>query len=387
MIVALGFVVSSCLPVVPPTEQDKLRTLPTKSPSASNVPDDYLTIQEAIDAANDGDTINVATGTYNENLIINKPLTLQGESKDTTIIQKGENHLIQINSEDVTITGFSILGSMSYVGPVTSAIFFDKNSGLTIEDNIIEDWFGIVINDPNEDVDVTMIIKDNYIKANVRGIGQLVPQSSTNPLNLLIEGNTIESGDNPDPTVSGGIYIQGLSNSIIRGNTIRGFIGPAGRGISGSENDHITITNNILDGSATYGISMWVVTNIKIDGNTIANNKGAGISIEGQNIDIINNSIKGNGFGGSKYNVGVYIKSGSQNVNVNDNNIESNVAGLTNVAPAEVDATRNWWGHASGPSGEGGRINPAGIIIGKGDAVSINVNWDPWLPKPVGLGR
>lgn len=116
-------------------------------------------------------------------------------------------------------------------------------------------------------------------------------------------------------------------------------------------------------------------------------NCSAGISIEGQNIDIINNSIKGNGFGGSKYNVGVYIKSGSQNVNVNDNNIESNAAGLTNVAPAEVDATRNWWGHASGPSGEGGRINPAGITIGKGDAVSINVNWDPWLPKPVGLGR
>lgn len=93
---------------------------------------------------------------------------MQGESKDTTIIQKGENHLIQINSEDVTITGFSILGSMSYVGHVTSAIFFDKNSGLTIEDNIIEGWFGIVINDPNEDADVTMIIKDNYIKANVR---------------------------------------------------------------------------------------------------------------------------------------------------------------------------------------------------------------------------
>lgn len=45
----------------------------------------------------------------------------------------------------------------------------------------------------------------------------------------------------------------------------------------------------------------------------------------------------------------------------------------------EVDATLNWWGHASGPSGEYGRVNKAGKVIGKGDSVSLNVDWDPWL--------
>ncbi|MBL7125447.1 MAG: hypothetical protein ISS51_05080 [Dehalococcoidales bacterium] len=45
----------------------------------------------------------------------------------------------------------------------------------------------------------------------------------------------------------------------------------------------------------------------------------------------------------------------------------------------EVDATNNWWGHASGPSGEYGRVNRAGKVIGKGDSVSDNVDWDPWL--------
>ncbi|MBA7591353.1 hypothetical protein ES708_33507 [subsurface metagenome] len=49
-----------------------------------------------------------------------------------------------------------------------------------------------------------------------------------------------------------------------------------------------------------------------------------------------------------------------------------------------VNAACNWWGHASGPGGEFGRTNPAGKIIGKGDTVSDNVNWDPWLPQPVG---
>lgn len=49
-----------------------------------------------------------------------------------------------------------------------------------------------------------------------------------------------------------------------------------------------------------------------------------------------------------------------------------------------LDATYNWWGHASGPSGPDGRKNPRGKTIGKGDSVMGFVYWDPWLPQPVG---
>ena len=38
----------------------------------------YATIQEAIDASNDGDTILVASGTWTENLNVNKDVTIQG---------------------------------------------------------------------------------------------------------------------------------------------------------------------------------------------------------------------------------------------------------------------------------------------------------------------
>ncbi|UCD12997.1 MAG: hypothetical protein JSW60_05370, partial [Thermoplasmatales archaeon] len=46
----------------------------------------YSSIQDAIDNASGGDTINVFNGLYNENIILNKSINLVGENKDSTII-------------------------------------------------------------------------------------------------------------------------------------------------------------------------------------------------------------------------------------------------------------------------------------------------------------
>src|SRR3990167_2016782 len=60
------------------------------------VPDDYPTIQAAIDAASPGDTIIVRPGTYFENLTLNKSVVLTAEfydpadpTRNTTIIDGG----------------------------------------------------------------------------------------------------------------------------------------------------------------------------------------------------------------------------------------------------------------------------------------------------------
>jgi hypothetical protein len=49
---------------------------------------DFLTIQEAVDAAVDGDTILVAPCVYYENVaVVGKPLTIEGEGPDVTVLE------------------------------------------------------------------------------------------------------------------------------------------------------------------------------------------------------------------------------------------------------------------------------------------------------------
>ena len=50
------------------------------------VPDDFLTIQEAISNAVEGDIIFVETGIYYEHVVVNKTVSILGEDVDTTII-------------------------------------------------------------------------------------------------------------------------------------------------------------------------------------------------------------------------------------------------------------------------------------------------------------
>jgi len=78
-------------------------------PITINVPTDYPTIQQAINAASSGDTISVAPGTYYENLQIGKTIFLQGSDKETTIINGGgSGDVIFLSASYVSIMDLTV---------------------------------------------------------------------------------------------------------------------------------------------------------------------------------------------------------------------------------------------------------------------------------------
>ena len=107
---------------------------------------DYTKIQEAIDAVNPGETINVWTGDYTENVIINKTVTLIGNGTlKTTIDGGGKNDVVQITANQVSISGFGILNSGTVWND--AAIELKNVSNCNIKNNICtKSQIGIFIN-------------------------------------------------------------------------------------------------------------------------------------------------------------------------------------------------------------------------------------------------
>lgn len=93
------------------------------------VPDDFPTIQEAVNNANEADTVFVRSGTYYENLIVNKSITLMGEDAANTILDGGDGgSAIKIRAGNTTVTGFTV--QSYYYGGRSSAIVHVCNNNV-----------------------------------------------------------------------------------------------------------------------------------------------------------------------------------------------------------------------------------------------------------------
>ena len=113
------------------------------SPSILKVPDDYPTIQEAVNRASYGDVIFVRSGTYQENITIKKSITLIGENRENTILDGGgSGSVIIIRASHVTISRLTITNShvkgcgiyVEYFGNVISDnIIINNNIGIKVE--------------------------------------------------------------------------------------------------------------------------------------------------------------------------------------------------------------------------------------------------------------
>ena len=150
----------------------------------------YSTIQGAIDEASTNDTIQVSNGTYIENIILNKSLTLTAISLGNVTIQplNTSNPVITINSGGINslIQGFNINGAINSYG-----IYMNLADNITIlGNNITNNLYGIYINSSNNNT-----ITGNNI-ANNQNTGIYLNNSSTSVNYNRIAGNTIYGLDN-----------------------------------------------------------------------------------------------------------------------------------------------------------------------------------------------
>ena len=99
---------------------------------------DFTKIQDAINASSSGDTIFVYSGTYNENVYINKTLDIIGQDKYTTIIDGGGNYeTVHIFIESVNLSNFTIRNGHEY-GILLDNTHYTNLENLIIVNNSVE---------------------------------------------------------------------------------------------------------------------------------------------------------------------------------------------------------------------------------------------------------
>ncbi|MEA2021032.1 MAG: right-handed parallel beta-helix repeat-containing protein [Candidatus Caldatribacteriota bacterium] len=250
----------------------------------------FDTIAEGIEAAVSGKSVIVAAETYNEQLVINKGITLRGESRNNTFVTGTgfTGNLITITADNVTISGFLINGLNS----TEIGIYIDNYFSITIENNFIKN---------NKDYGI------NYCNSNP-----------------TIQNNTIE-GDG-----SSGIDVKSGGFGIIRGNSITN----NKYGIRTCGDSSPEINNNEITGNSNSGIYCRESATPVISYNTISNNSyGVLIDYNFTWGALVNPDI-GGGDRGSEGN----------------NNISGNsIHGVSNKTTHNIYAKYNWWGDAAGP--------------------------------------
>lgn len=310
------------------------------------VPEDYPTIQEAINNAGFYATILVNNGVYsiNETIVINKTLSIIGEDSTNTIIRGIEKDhrkviAIRVAAPDVTISGFTIT---------------DCRVGITI------------VNYENELYPSNCKIINNNIVNNCEGI-------RSKKKDLLISENKFTKN---------GVAITGFNteNIQITRNNITG--NEDGINIGGTCKN-ITVNENQISNNEEWGLNLCYYGPHYVFYNTIMNNSWGIIFAEGcSNATVCCNSIVDNDVGAILLNfpnAGDIVSSGVGNIvsgNLFINNTkqvsqeEINIYNYSNTTQMGIDVVfwnnstmGNYWSNYNGTDTNGDGIGDAPYVI------------------------
>ncbi len=279
------------------------------------VPYQYSTIQSAVDAAKEGDTVLVYPGKYMENIIFRGPnITLKSaEGPAVTKISGGNLGLVMYfaNRENLNmvVDGFKIV--KGYTNDNGGAIYIANQSSPTIKNCIIKSNYakkgaGICVIENSAPIIENCIIEKNTAKK--QGAGIFVFNSSPSIQNNRIDWNTVLKNEK-DISDGAGIFCAGDdSNPVITNNTIQNNHAEVWGGGIIITGCHATITDNIVSNNFAvwHGAGITIVHNNHLtQGSTLV-----------QNNDISNNTVQ-------KIGAGVYLEN-AVNVVVRENTISNN---------------------------------------------------------------
>src|SRR5262245_55059597 len=272
------------------------------------VPSEHLTIQEAIDAADYGDTVLVAPRTYSENINFRgKAITVTSESGPEVTIIDGRNadSVVTFTSGEgrlSTLNGFTVQnGKADSNNGFTGAGIKVQNSSPTITNNVIRNNLGCRGGGIGIDFG-SPLIQLNTITGNSNNDGcvgsgggiSVTGLSSAEILDNVISNNGmgISSG--------GGIFLYGAGTPIVKRNIIKGNRADIGGGIDTLNDSNALIVQNLITGNQAGvggGIYWLVARRPRLVNNTIADNDataaGSGIFAEGSVVqtELTNNII------------------------------------------------------------------------------------------------
>ena len=314
----------------------------------------FSALQQAFDAANDGDTVKVFGGRYKESpLILDKSIALIGH--DMPVIDGENDHeTLKIEADSVHVKGFRFVGSGVSHTSDNAALRFNRVVGGKVTDNVLDsNYFGIYLAKAHN-----MTIRNNKIQ--------------THHQRESMSANGIHLWDTKDATIEDnnirghrdGIYFEYVENSTISGNiseenlryglhfmfsdscayTDNAFINN-GAGVAVMYTDDVLMKNNkFLDnwGTSSYGLLLKDINDSHIEENIFRNNT-LGIRKDGSNRTTIKrNEFRNNGWG-------VKVLSNAMDNRFTENNFIDNTFDVsTNSRQNYSEFNYNYWSKYSG---------------------------------------
>lgn len=133
----------------------------------------YKTIQKGIDVANKGDSVYVYSGNYDK-IKIDKSITLQGENKDTTIIDGNRaRFVVDITADEVHFTGFRVINGWIGIFVNSSSYCVLSGNDVMYNSHNLDGYkfgYGIYLDGDVKSNCSNNIVKENNITNNRAGL-------------------------------------------------------------------------------------------------------------------------------------------------------------------------------------------------------------------------